>query len=257
MVIHSGHGYFPRIVLAPRDLADCFELTAQAFSLAERFQVPVFIMTDQLLQDSAQTLAPFTVSDLPTKRHAVTGDELSRQAEYHRYEHTESGISPLAYPGASTHTVMVDSHIHDIDGHLTEDGANASAMAEKQLKKTRTIAEAMVTPELVGPLAAPLVVTWGSTYDTTERALRLCATAGITCAHVNLRWLWPAPREALCQLFEECQRVIAIDNSVGGIFADYLSNVTGLRPDAVLTKLDGRPFTDEELASLLKAEVQP
>jgi len=256
LAAYGGHGTFPRILLAPRDVADCFVVASQAFDLAEAFQVPVFIMTDQLLQDSHATVDTFSVDDLPRRRHFLTTDELEAMADYRRYEITDDGISPLAAPGASRHTVMVDSHIHDERGHLTECPKNATSMARKLLAKERTVANAAWEPFVEGDVdGRTLVVSWGSTYGTVERALAELAERGRRAVHVNLRWIWPAPRAGLCELFERAGRVVSVETSVGGVFARYLEHATGYRPDAVVTRLDGRPFTTEALVDHLEGEV--
>ena len=256
MAIYGGHGFFPRIVLAPRDIADCFELGAKAFDLAEKYQVPVFLMTDQLLQDSSATIDDLPLEDLPRERYYLDEKELEGMSSYSRYAFTDSGVSPLAAPGASSHTVMVDSHIHDESGHLTEDPGNAAAMADKLQRKHRTIKEAAFELEVVGELLGnPLVLTWGSTYATAARAIDLLNSQEKNISHLSLRWLWPAPREALCDILEKCGRAIVVENSANGIFADYIEHTTGFRPDAVITKMNGRPFTAEEIALQLAEEV--
>ena len=57
MVIHAGHGEFPRIVLAPSDAAECYTMTIEAFNLADRYQTPVFLLTDKYLNET-QWCAP-------------------------------------------------------------------------------------------------------------------------------------------------------------------------------------------------------
>ena len=256
MAAYGGHGFFPRIILAPRDIADCFQLGAKAFDLAEKYQVPVFLMTDQLLQDSSATIDHLEIDELPTNRYYLEAKELEEMKSYSRYAFTDNGISPMAAPGSSRHTVMVDSHIHDEDGHLTEDPGNAAAMADKLQRKNRTLKEAAFELEVIGELDNnPLVITWGSTYATTARAIDELNSKGKKVSHLNLRWLWPPPREALCEILEKCGRAIVVENSANGIFADYIEHTTGFKPDAVINKMNGRPFAADEIVQSLAEEV--
>jgi 2-oxoglutarate ferredoxin oxidoreductase subunit alpha len=50
--LHAGHGEFPRAILTPGTAAEAFQLTFDAFNLAEKYQIPVIIMTDQFLADA-------------------------------------------------------------------------------------------------------------------------------------------------------------------------------------------------------------
>lgn len=94
MALYSGHGEFPRIILAPGTLEDAFYLTQQAFNLADKFQVPVFIMSDQNLADSYNNISPFKLDKLKID-HAI----VETNADYKRYAITKSGISPRGIPG--------------------------------------------------------------------------------------------------------------------------------------------------------------
>ncbi|MDY6839306.1 MAG: 2-oxoacid:acceptor oxidoreductase subunit alpha, partial [Thermodesulfobacteriota bacterium] len=100
LVLHAGHGEFPRAVLAPGTVEDCFHLTRKAFELAERYQGPVFLLTDQFLADSFRALAPFDVEHL-TPVHV--GAKAPGSSPYKRFAMTESGVSPRHLPGASAH----------------------------------------------------------------------------------------------------------------------------------------------------------
>jgi 2-oxoglutarate ferredoxin oxidoreductase subunit alpha len=257
LVRFAGHGFFPRIILAPRDVADNFALTALAFDLAEKYQVPVFVLTDQLLQDSSATVEPFTGDGLPTARYFLSRDELEAGDEYLRYRYTASGVSPLAAPGASTKLVVADSHVHSESGQYTENQAAADRLAAKRLAKHRTILEDAWAPEVDGdPEGNTLVVSWGSSYPTLDAALDLLAErTGRRAAHLHLRWLWPLSSEFAAPLAAGARRVVAVENSVGAYLADYWRELTCRPADAVVTRTDGRPFDLAELTARLQGEV--
>jgi len=252
LVRHAGHGFFPRIILAPRDVSDCFSVTARAFDLAERFQAPVFVLTDQLLQDGQATSQAFETAGLPRKRYLLDPRELEKRAEYLRYAPAEDGISELAAPGASRHTVVVDSDEHDQAGHLTEEAETAARMAAKRQAKARTVARADWPLEIEGEVKGrPLVISWGSTYRTAAEAL-----AGLPAAHLHLRWLWPLDHEKLREALKPASSIIVIENSVGGELVPILEEVTRLKVSRLINRTDGRPLTVEELESRLAEEVE-
>jgi 2-oxoglutarate/2-oxoacid ferredoxin oxidoreductase subunit alpha len=254
LVLHAGQGFFPRVILAPKNISDCFEITARAFDIAERYQVPVFVMTDQLLQDSQTSIEHFDSSDLPSKRYFLSSQQLDSMKSYQRFAQTESGISPLAAPGISRHVVVVDSDEHDEDGHLTESAATADRMARKRLRKAKTLQEtALLRPaDVEGEVEGrALLISWGSTYETVAEARSVLTKGGSQLAHLNLRQLWPLDEKLLSDLMKSASRVIVVENNVSGELANLLRR-TALQPvDQVITRMDGRPFNVAELVSRL------
>ena len=130
LVLHAGHGDFPRVILAPGTCAEGFDLTQKAFNLADRYQVPVFILTDQFFVDSRYNTPAFAAAGPPLEKHVV-----KTASGYRRYALTADGISPRGIPGYGAGIVCADSDEHDEDGHITEDLDLRVAMVDKRLQK--------------------------------------------------------------------------------------------------------------------------
>lgn len=60
-VVHASHGEFPRMIVAPRNAEDAFFQTIRAFDIAERYQIPVVILSDQYLADTTATTGKFDI----------------------------------------------------------------------------------------------------------------------------------------------------------------------------------------------------
>ena len=254
---HAGHGYFSRILLAPKNISECFELTARAFDLAEKYQVPVFIMTDQLLMDAQATVAPFPVDKLPSSRHYLGSSELSAMKTYRRYELAENGISPMAAPGISKHVVVVDSDEHSEEGHIVEAADAADLMASKRVRKGETVLAAAEPPVVDGKVnRKPLVVSWGSSYDTIREAKSILNARGKDFAHLHLRWLWPLQEKPFTDIVSKVSKVIAIENSVACDISSVIREIALRKPDAAITRRDGRPFDVETLVESLSREIK-
>jgi len=252
LALHAGHGAFPRVILAPRDIPDGIELTARAFDIAERFQVPVLILTDQLLQDGRITSPMPALEGLPRRRHLSGHEKLEALDEYRRYRLTEDGISPQAAPGVSRHVVVVDSDEHDQWGHITESAAVAAAMADKRRRKAATVAAAgPLEPERPDgdPERMPLVASWGSSYHTLIEAREMMG--GDVFAHLHLRQLWPLAGRGLEQLVKKTPKLVVVESAQEGGLEVLLRRVCLRRPEAFIGKDDGRPFSVEELAHRL------
>ena len=145
--INAGHGEFPKLVLAPSDPRDAFHKVVRAFNLADKYQIPVIVLTDQFLADAHFSLKNLDLEDLAP--HFVLTDP-SQTETYRRYALTDSGISPRLYPGQSEHPVCADSDEHDEAGHITEDlGGIATAMMKKRMTKLARLKQEISRPEEV------------------------------------------------------------------------------------------------------------
>ena len=130
LALYAGHGEFVRAIFAPGTIQDAFYLTQRAFNLADRFQVPVFVLTDQFLVDSSFTCEHLNLSKVQIERHIE-----ETEPGYKRYIITEDGVSPRGIPGYGDGFVGVDSDEHDENGHITEDLNLRPRMVEKRLQR--------------------------------------------------------------------------------------------------------------------------
>lgn len=255
-VLHAGHGRFARAILAPRTIAEAFHLTAHAFDLAERFQIPVFVLTDQLLQDAQTIVDPWSIP--PVQRYVLSGQEAEKLEQYERYALTDDGISPMVLPGTSRHFVVVDSDEHDTNGHLTEDAAISEAMAAKRLRKIATVATHAQFPECSNhDPHLPLVISWGSSSPIVEEAIALLSAEAKTpvCNHMQFVQLWPLPDLFQLPVFAKATRRVVVEHSAGDGIDGLLAQTQQTRPNAIINKINGRPFTVEELAERIRKEV--
>ena len=116
LALYAGHGEFPRIIFAPGNFKDGICLTQKAFNLADKYQVPVIILTDQFFIDSYQCIEKIDFSNFKIQNYITkTGKD------YIRYKNTEDGISPRGIPSYGEGFVRFDSHEHDEEGFITED----------------------------------------------------------------------------------------------------------------------------------------
>jgi 2-oxoglutarate ferredoxin oxidoreductase subunit alpha len=241
LVLYSGHGEFPRIVYTPGTTQDAFSLTHRAFNAADRYQVPVFILSDQYFVDSYYNVPSLAVEDHAIEDHVVRTDK-----DYMRYRITGDGISPRGVPGYGEGFVAVDSHEHTEDGHITEDIGIRNSMMEKRMGKLDAISADSVPPVLVGPEDyRVLVIGWGSNYHIIEEAVRLLRKDDIAFLHFGQ--VFPLPPETYGYL-ERADVTIAVENNYTGQFARLLRTYAQYDVDHRILQYDGRPFCSELLA---------
>ncbi|MGB9596445.1 MAG: 2-oxoacid:acceptor oxidoreductase subunit alpha, partial [Candidatus Poribacteria bacterium] len=143
--LFSGHGEFPRAIFTPGDIEEIFYLTQDAFNLADKYQIPVFILTDQYILEAHHNISSLDPYRIKLERYITKTDK-----DYKRYKLTENGISPRGIPGYGDGLVVVDSDEHDEEGHITEDMDIRTNMVNKRLKKLDLVSQEVLSPELIG-----------------------------------------------------------------------------------------------------------
>jgi 2-oxoglutarate ferredoxin oxidoreductase subunit alpha len=240
LALYAGHGEFPRVIFAPGTLEQAFELTAKAFNVADKYQVPVFVLTDQYFIDSYYNIPRIDVSKCKIERHIVPTDE-----EYKRYAFTENGISPRGIPGNGEGLVVVDSDEHDEVGHLTEDHAVRVGMVDKRLGKTGLLTQDAVPPELLGNHdCKTMIVCWGSTFTIAREAVERLGRDDISLIHFSQVYpLHPQTAEIL----NKPQRLVMVENNATSQFARVLKIHTGIDITEKMTRYSGLAFSVEEI----------
>jgi len=251
MVLHSGHGEFPRVLFAPGSVEECFHLTRRAFETAERYQGPVFLLTDQFLADSYRAVDPLGVEELPFPEPGT--DPAVVASPYRRFVLTEKGVSPRLLPGKSSHLVVADSDEHDEAGHITEDLALRSRMVEKRLQKLGGLLHEAVPPDYAGSaLPELLFVSWGSTKGAVWEAASRLREAGRDVATLHFSQIWPlVPRQFLGKL-EGAREVIVVEGNATGQFSRLLRRETGFEIQREILRYDGLPVTPEYILDVIE-----
>ena len=244
LALYAGHGEFPRIILAPGKIEDGFYLTQKAFNLADKYQVPVFILTDQYFMDSYYNIASLDLSSTKIDKHIVR-----TQQGYKRYELTENGISPRGIPGYGQGLVAVDSDEHDEAGHITEDLGLRTKMVDKRLRKFELLKKEIIQPELAGPKSYKnLVVCWGSTYNVAKEAVKNLGRNDVSLLH--FKQVYPLPDETMGYI-QRAKKTIIVENNATAQFAKLIRLNIGIDIENRILKYDGLCFSVEELTERL------
>jgi len=243
-VLYAGHGEFPRAIFAPGTVEECFDLARKAFFLAERYQGPVFILTDQYLSDSYRSVTPFDVANLPPVPLPINSADLSQP--YRRYTLTPNGVSPRLLPGMSEHLVVAGSDEHTEDGHLTEDLSVRKEMADKRLRKMEGIRREAIPPELKGDRNPDLLlVTWGSSKGAVLEAAAHLRSGGKKTATLYFPQVWPLVQEQFLSALQGARRVVSVEGNATGQLARLIRQESGFEIKDRVRRYDGLPITPE------------
>lgn len=255
-VISASQGEFPRMVIALRNCMDAFNQTMRAFYLAEKYQIPVIILSDQYLGDATHTVAEFKPEQNP--RVEPVG-AYAEDGEYLRYKYTASGISPRLIPGTSKHLVVIDSDEHDERGWITESAEVRVRMMDKRMKKLEGLKKELLEPDFIGAdTFDTLLIGWGSTWGPIEEAVRLLnkERPGHFAALV-FGDVYPLPEKLLKEKAAQAKHIINVEQNATGQLAGLIREETGICCAESVLKYDGRQISGEEIADRIrKGEVK-
>jgi len=246
LALYSGHGEFPKIIFAPGKLEDAVYLTHQAFNLADKYQIPVFILTDQYFMDSYYNLPSLNLSETRITQYIAKTDQ-----DYKRYRLSKDGISPRGIPGYGEGLVLADSDEHDEEGHITEDLDLRIEMVNKRLAKLRGITEEAIPPELVGREDyRTLVIGWGSTFHVICEALDNLERTDV--AFLHFKQVYPVHPDTL-EYLKKAEHTIMIEGNATCQFGRLVKITTGFDINDKILKYNGIQFTVEEVGEQIKA----
>ncbi|MBD3290535.1 2-oxoacid:acceptor oxidoreductase subunit alpha [candidate division KSB1 bacterium] len=256
--INASQGEFPRIVIAPGTIEECYECGGRALNLAEKYQTPVILMTDQFLATSNRTLDKNNIDlgAIKIDRGALlTDDDLDKiDGEYKRYKFTENGISPRALPGHQNAIFKTTSDEHNELGEIVEAADNRIRMNTKRMKKLETALADMNPPKTHGLEDADITfVCWGSTLaPLTEAMNRLNNETSNTANIIQFIDLFPMPVEKVMPVLKNRKRLITVEGNYTAQLGSLLQMTTGVKIEEHILKFDGRPFSPEYILEHLK-----
>lgn len=252
-VISAAQGEFPRMVIAIRNHTDAFYQTIRAFHLAEKYQMPVIILSDQYLGDGSATIKPFEFSGIEVAKPAT---EHEGNEEYLRYQYIEDGISPRLIPGKTRNFVCIDSDEHDERGWITESAAVRTNMMDKRMKKIAKLKEELQEPEFIGENSFDtLLLGWGSTYGPIKEAVKILnENSGKKYAALVFGDVYPLPQKMLLEKTKEAKHIINIEQNATGQLAGLIREQTGIICKGSILKYDGRQISGEEIAKRIQKE---
>jgi 2-oxoglutarate ferredoxin oxidoreductase subunit alpha len=244
-VLNAGQGEFLRFVAAPGDVNQAYELTGLAMNTAWKYQIPAFIIADKCLSESTYGFEPGQAE--VSKETPVIW---SGEGEYKRYFQTDSGISPLAFPGNKSAKVKSTSYEHDEYGITTEEPRGIVAMQDKRMRKRAGLVKdlgQMETVKVYGDKGADTaIITWGSTKGA---CMEVGESMGIKVIQPLI--LEPFPEEAVKGALRGIKKLIGVEVNTRGSLSDLLA-CRGIEVQARVLKYDGRHFTVDELAERMK-----
>ncbi len=253
-VYGASQGEYPRLIVAPCDIADAYQTTVDSFNYADRYQMPVTIMSDLLLSEHHETVDK---KDFPCEVKIDRGEVVTswpeEKGKYKRFAFTESGISPRALPGTANTLYVNPSDDHDEESILISDMFTSPPIRrkimEKRMRKMDNLLKELPAPQLYGPKDADVtLVTWGSTFGVVREAADQLNAAGVKTNILCIKYIYPFHAKEVLDILSKAKKKISVELNFTSQMARYIRSETGIAMDAYINKYDGEPFTPKELA---------
>ncbi len=257
--LYGGHGDAPRFVLAPDSVKDCYFQMIYAFSLAERYQMPVIVLSDQAMTSRlATTPMPGIPWNGPLDRIRPTEEELA--GDYRRYLRTADGISPMAQPGIKGGIHLADSLEHDEHGFPDQSPLNHQQMMKKRATKIETarlmLEDWRMTSRRWGDYGSPFgIIGWGSTRGAVREATHLLQQQDIPIEAIYPHTLLPMPDKAITDFISTKHAILVPELNFSGQFGRMIEHRYYRALDArnvhvhKLKKEQGSPFKIQEICT--------
>jgi len=223
MARHSGHGEFPRVLVAPGEPKECQELTSQCFYFSQKFKIPAIVISDKHLAESFCTLK---------EKPEITKSE------------------------KSTELIRYNSYEKDKDGSATDNPEIINRNVEARLKKAKKIVEEakkFSQYKVYGKKNSKnVIVSWGSTKGAIIDAIQDKDTDAM---FLQVLYIEPFP-EIGKEL--ENKNIILVENSATGQLKDVIAEKTGIfipEKNKIL-RYDGRPFLADELSKEIRRRLR-
>jgi len=260
LAVFGSHGDAPRVVLAPADVEDCFYTAIEAVNIARKYNVPVFVLSDQAI---ATRIEAFPEPDLEKVCQDITPD-FSPVDDYKPYDLTSpNGVTPRVVPGTpirSGRYPIAGGLEHDEYGHPSASPKLHSAMSARRRKKLQALQATLPTPKVYGPPEGNLLlVGWGSTRGPIQEAVDRAREAGDSVSSLHIKYLHPLP-PGLDNIFSGFNHIRVVEMNDQGLYgygqlAGLLrarfcdSRITGIN------KTDGLTWKVKEILERARADV--
>lgn len=240
LALYSGHGEFPKIIYAPGKIEEAHKISQIAFNMADKYQVPVFVLSDEYLADTYYNLSDNELESLKKENHVV-----KTSLDYKRYEFNENIVSKRGIPGYGEGIVLLCGNEHDEFGDITEDIDLINNMTEKRNKKLDLIKKEAIEPEFIGnETYKNLIVSWGSTFYPIKDALEKLNLKDTAFLHFSQ--VYPISDSAE-KCLKNAEKVINIELNYTGQLGRLLKREFGIEMNDSILKYDGRVFAVEEI----------
>ena len=237
------------IALAPSSVKDCFDLTVSAVNLAERFRVPVMVLSDASIGHMREKLlVPDSVVCGERKRPTVTPEE------FLTYDTDKpDGVPSMADLGTAYHSHYT-SFMHHKNGLAAwTDLETTEALIKRLSNKIMQHQDKIIMLERLHLEDAEVaIVAYGSTSRPAKAAVTMAREKGIKAGLLKLLTIWPFPGEEIRCISERANVILVPELNMGQLLGEVERSVLGNSKVIGLNRVDGALITPEQIFARLE-----
>ncbi len=244
----GSHGGYPVIALASSTIAETVEFTIEAFNLAEKFRVPVFLMTDKIIAQLREDVDLDSFKDYPI----INREPASENDEFLPYRAESLTDVPAMSAFGGKHLVRASSTTHDQRGIPTSDPEKITFKNERLFRKIQDRADEICRWESdLQTGADAMVVSFGISARSAKQAVIEARAAGKKVNFLKLQTLWPFPDKAVQEASEGVSRIVVPELNWGQVALE-VERVVGKNIETILVnKTNGLIIQPEEIIAKL------
>lgn len=258
----ASQGEFPRIIVHPYDVADAYQTTIDVFNYADKYQLPVIIMSDLLLSEHPETVDPesFTTDPKIDRGEIVKEWNPEEKGKFKRFKFTESGISPRSLPGTANTVFVSASDDHDEESILISDMFTSPPVRrmimQKRMRKMENLLKEIPAPQLGGAADGDVtLVCWGSTYGAVREAAEMLTAQGIKTNYLCIKYIVPFHAKEVSEILNKAKKKISVEVNFTSMMAKYIKGETGISMDHHINKYDGEPMEPMIIVEAVKEHI--
>jgi 2-oxoacid:acceptor oxidoreductase, alpha subunit len=226
----GSHGDAAKIVIASTSIEDLFYDAAEAMNLAEEFQTPVMVLSDQQMGLGEQTVEPFDLDKVEIRRGNIVKQadlpELQNPEYFKRYlQDAAGGISPRVFPGMKNGIHGTTGLEHDETGKPFENPAFRTKNMDKRLNKLNNVVNVFKNPLVVNAPHAEaevLIMGMGGIRGVVEETAAKLNAEGIKTNTALIRLVNPMPKELLNAEIAKAKRIVVVEHNQQAQFAGLM-----------------------------------
>jgi 2-oxoglutarate ferredoxin oxidoreductase subunit alpha len=238
------HGDHPIVVLSVSTVMDSFTITVKAFNIAEKYRVPVILLSDEVVAHTRECV------ELPDSDEIKVVDRMQPSVPpdwYKPYEGDARGVPPMASFGDG-YRHHVTGLIHDEMGYPTQKPIEVKSFQERLSRKiTRGFPDIQMTKGYYLDDAEVFVVAYGAVARSALRAVQDARNNGVKAGLLQLITLFPFPRRTITPLLQQCRAVLVPEMNMGQISREVQRVNNGECAVKKHNRIDGKFITPREI----------
>lgn len=250
--VHQGHGDFGRMIIAPGDVEESIEMTANAFNYAEKYQLPVIVLGEKAISQGSMNMDKKTILDIKDRYRVDRGKLIYKtDGSYKRFEFTDDNISPRIIPGNPDAIFWMTGDEHDEWGHVSEEPNNRIKMMQKRNGKYDKILSELKPEEkfrIIGDTdgADLLLVTWGSPSAAAIDAINGKDNVAI----LQIKLIHPLPKE-VPDILRKAKNTVILEENISAQLKQHIASESGFVIPNEILKYNGRLIRYDEVSDAI------